>query len=127
MQLLQFRKALDTLAEPLSPEVAEVVNSEFEKLLPKSQNLEQWNETYLSTKKDSAAHVQAALAVRQILNKESKTQCENDLVASLDALKITYDEAVSGLDLLGEWGSDKTTFAEKASKKWPEASAFQLG
>ncbi|KAJ5217293.1 N-terminal acetyltransferase A complex subunit n.t1.c1 [Penicillium chermesinum] len=126
VQLLQFRKALDSLAEPLAPQVAEVVNPEFEKLLPKSQDLTQWNESYLSANKDSASHVQAALTVRQLLDKESKAQCEKDLVASLDALKISFDDAVSGLDLLGEWGSDKTAFAEKASKKWPEASAFQL-
>ncbi|KAJ6171095.1 N-terminal acetyltransferase A complex subunit n.t1.c1 [Penicillium chermesinum] len=114
--------------DPSNPtlHVAEVVNPEFEKLLPKSQDLTQWNESYLSANKDSASHVQAALTVRQLLDKESKAQCEKDLVASLDALKISFDDAVSGLDLLGEWGSDKTAFAEKASKKWPEASAFQL-
>lgn len=126
LQILQFRKALDSLAEPIAPQVAEVVNPEFEKLLPKTQKLEEWNESFLSANKDSAPHVQAALSARQLLNKDSKAQNEKELVASLDALSISFDDAVSGLDLLGEWGSDKTAFADKASKKWPQASAFQL-
>jgi peptide alpha-N-acetyltransferase len=60
------------------------------------------------------------------LKPESKAQCEKDLLATLDSPDITIDEAVAGLDSLNKWGSDKTAYAEKASKKWPESSVFEL-
>lgn len=126
LQLLRFRKALDAISEPLPEQAAEAVNAEFEKLLSKSQKLEEWNESYLSSNKGSVAHVQAALSGRQLLKPESKSQCEKELLATLDAPEITINEAAIALDLLDKWGSDKTAYAEKASKKWPESSVFQL-
>ncbi|KAJ5374891.1 hypothetical protein N7517_006897 [Penicillium concentricum] len=126
LQLLRFRKSLESLAEPLPEKVAEVVNAEFDKLLPKTQKLEEWNESYLSANKGSVAHVQAGLSGRQLLNPESKSQCEQDLLATLDSPDITIDEAVIALDILTKWGSDKTAYAEKANKKWPESSVFVL-
>jgi peptide alpha-N-acetyltransferase len=60
------------------------------------------------------------------LKPESKSQCEKDLLATLDSPEITIDEAVIALDLLNKWGSDKTAYAEKAAKKWPESSVFEL-
>lgn len=126
LQILRFRKALDSLSEPLPSQVAEVVNAEFDKLLPKSQKLEQWNESFLSSNKGSAAHVQAALDGRQILNPASKGQCEKDLLSTLDLPGISIDEAAAALDLLDKWDGDKAAYAQKASKKWPESSVFQL-
>lgn len=123
---MQFRKALDSLPEPLPAQTAEVVNTEFEKLLPKSQKLEEWNESFLSANKNSVAHIQAALSGRQLLKPDSKAQCEKDLLASLDSSAVSIDEAAIALELLNKWGSDKTAYAEKASQKWPESSLFQL-
>jgi hypothetical protein len=124
--LLRFRKTLDGLSEPLPEQVAEAVNAEFDKLLPKSQNLGEWNESFISSNKGSATHVQAGLSGRQLLKPESKSQCETDLLATLDSSDITIDEAVIGLESLDKWGSDKTAYAEKASKKWPVSSVFEL-
>lgn len=47
-------------------------------------------------------------------------------MASLDSPTVTIEEAVVALELLSKWGSDQTAYAEKASKKWPESSVFQL-
>ncbi|KAJ5729970.1 N-terminal acetyltransferase A complex subunit n.t1.c1 [Penicillium malachiteum] len=126
LQLLQFRKALDTLSEPLDPKIAEVVDAEFEKLFPKSQKLEEFNDSFLTANKNSALHVQAALSGRQFLNKDSATQNEKELLATLDSVDIMMSEAMAGLDLLSNWGSDKAAYAEKALKKWPESSLFKL-
>jgi peptide alpha-N-acetyltransferase len=60
------------------------------------------------------------------LNPDSKAQCEKDLLASLDSPAVTIEEAVAALELLSKWGSEQTAYAEKASKKWPESSVFQL-
>lgn len=127
VQLLRFRKALDSISEPLPPPVAEVVNSEFELLLAKTQNLEQWNDSFLAAHKDSVAHVQSALDCRQLLKPDSKAQCAKDLSSTLDLANITIDQAVAGLNLLNQWGCDeaaKTAYIQKASAKWPEASVF---
>ncbi|KAJ5756282.1 hypothetical protein N7533_005825 [Penicillium manginii] len=126
LQLLQFRKKIDGLTDSLPAQTGEVIGTEFEKLLPKSQNLEEWNESFLSANKDSVAHIQAALSGRQLLNPDSKAQCEKDLLASLDSPAVTIEEAVAALELLSKWGSEQTAYAEKASKKWPESSVFQL-
>ncbi|PWY80599.1 N-terminal acetyltransferase catalytic subunit Nat1 [Aspergillus heteromorphus CBS 117.55] len=129
VQLLRFRKALDTLPEPLAPQVAEVVNAEFETLLPKAQNLDEWNNTFVSTHKDSVPHQQAGLTSRQLLNPDSKPQCEQDLASTLDSTDITIETALAGLELLNEWGSSQaaqTAYAQKASSKWPEATVFRL-
>ncbi|KAJ5168247.1 N-terminal acetyltransferase A complex subunit n.t1.c1 [Penicillium canariense] len=126
LQLLRFRKTLDNLPEPLPAPSAEVVKAEFEKLLPKSQKLEEWNESFHTTNKDSVAHVQAALSARQLLNPDSKSQCEKDLLATLDSPQITMDEAAIAIDLLNKWGSDNTAYLQKANQKWPESSVFQL-
>ncbi|KAL4747383.1 hypothetical protein BDW72DRAFT_16501 [Aspergillus terricola var. indicus] len=129
VQLLQFRQALNKLSEPLPPQVAEVVDSEFEALLPKAQNLEEWNKSFLSAHGDSIPHKHAYLTCQQLLNPESKSEYEKELAATLDASIMSLETALAGLDLLGEWGSDKaakTAYAEKASSKWPESTAFQL-
>lgn len=126
VQLLRFRKTLDGLSEPLPEQVAEAVNTAFDKLLPKNQNLEDWNESYLSSNQGSVAHVHASLSARQLLKPESKSQCEKDLLASLDISDVTIPEAVDALDLFNQWGSDKSAYVEKAKKKWPESSVFEL-
>lgn len=128
VQLLRFRQALDSLQEPLPAKVSEIVSSEFEKLLPKSQSLGDWNESFLSSHKTSVPHVQAALTVRLLLNPDSKSQCEKELLSTLDLEDASIEKAVAGLDLLDEWRSSlaaKQTYIEKAYLKWSEASPFQ--
>lgn len=125
LQLLKFRKAIDSLSEPLPAPIAEVVNAEFDKLLPKTHKLDEWNESFLTANKDSAYHVQAALSARHLLNPDSKAESEKDLLATLDSPKTTLDEAAAAIDLLHKWGSDYSTYVQKANKKWPEATTFQ--
>ncbi|KAL6236194.1 hypothetical protein BDW75DRAFT_207256 [Aspergillus navahoensis] len=129
VQLLQFRQALNKLSEPLPPQVAEVVDTEFEALLPKAQNLDEWNKSFLSAHEDSIPHKHAYLTCQKLLKPESKSENEKELTATLDASIVSLETALAGLDLLGEWGSDqaaKTAYAEKASSKWPESTAFRL-
>lgn len=129
VQALRLRKALDTPAEPLPPQVSEPVNAELETILPKSQNLDEWNNNFLAANKTSVPHIQAVLSCRQLLNANNKSQSEKDLTSSLDAGDVSIETALAGLELLNEWGSDqsvKSAYAEKAKKKWPESSAFEL-
>jgi hypothetical protein len=114
--------------EPLPEKISGIVNSEFETLLPKSQPLGDWNDSFLASHKTSVPHVQAALTARLLLKPESKSQCEKDLVSTLDLEDASLEKAIAGLDLLDEWRSSaaaKQAYVEKAYQKWSEASAFQ--
>ncbi|ODM22664.1 hypothetical protein SI65_00253 [Aspergillus cristatus] len=129
VQTLRLRKALDSPKEPLTSEVFEPVNAELEKLLPKSQNLDEWNNNFLSVHKDSVSHIQAALACRQLINPDTKAQNEKDLAATLDSSDASIETALAGRELLDEWRSEQATkqvYAEKAKGKWPESSVFDL-
>lgn len=129
VQLLRFRQALNKLSEPLSPQVAEVVDSEFEALLPKAQNLDEWNKSYLEAHKDSIPHRHAYLTCQQLLKPQSKPESEKELTATLDANIVSLETALAGLNLMGDWGSNqaaKNTYAQKASSRWPESSSFWL-
>lgn len=120
---------MDNPREPLTPEVSESVNAELEKLLPKSQNLDEWNKNFLSVHKDSFSHIQAALASRQLINPDSKAQNEKDLATALGSNDASIESALAGRELLNEWRSEQATkqaYAEKAKGKWPESSVFDL-
>lgn len=127
VQLLRFRKALDDLHEPLPSGIADIIANEFGKLLPKSLNLDEWNNSFLDSNKTSVSHVQAALTARQLLRPETKGQCEKDLIATLDLEAATIDYAIAGLELLDEWRSTspvKIAYRERAQRRWAGASVF---
>ncbi|KKK18615.1 hypothetical protein P175DRAFT_0504325 [Aspergillus ochraceoroseus IBT 24754] len=129
IQLLRFRQTLDKLSEPLPPQVAEVVDAEFETLLPKSQKLDEWNASFLSAHGDSILHKHAYLTCRQLLNPDSRPECESELNSTLDSSDVSLETALAGLNLVTEWGSNqaaKAAYSEKASGKWPESTLFQL-
>ncbi|KAL3476367.1 NMDA receptor-regulated protein 1-domain-containing protein [Aspergillus californicus] len=129
VQLLRFRQALNKLSEPLPPQVAEVVDAEFETLLPKAQKLNEWNSSFFEAHKDSVPHKHAYLTCQQLLNPDSKSENEKELTSTLDTSIVSLETALAGLDLLGEWGSNQTAksaYAEKATSKWPQSSLFQL-
>ena len=128
-QTLRLRKTLDKPSEPIVPEVSEAVNAELETLLPKSQKPEEWNDKFLAAHKGSVPHIQGALACRQLINPDSKSQNEKELASTLDSSDISIETALAGVELLHEWRSEqavKSAYAEKAKKKWPESSAFEL-
>jgi N-alpha-acetyltransferase 15/16, NatA auxiliary subunit len=128
VQLLRFRQVVDNVPERVPTKISETVVTEFENLLPKSQDLREWNDSFLSSHKASVLHVQAALTARLLLNSDSKPQCEEALLATLDLEDASISKAVTGLELLGEWGSShvtKSAYVEKAHERWKGASAFQ--
>ncbi|PGH16266.1 hypothetical protein AJ80_05289 [Polytolypa hystricis UAMH7299] len=127
-QIARFRKTLDTLSEPLPSDVSEVIASEFDSLLPKSRDIASWNDAFLDSHKDSPAHIQSALSVRQLLSgPDSRPQNEKDLLGSIDHDTTSLEDALAGLSLLDDWGSSqdtKSAYKAHAGKKWTEASVF---
>ncbi|PGH01756.1 peptide alpha-N-acetyltransferase [Blastomyces parvus] len=128
IQLARFRKTIDALSEPLPSGVSDVITADFDPLLPKTQDLTSWNESFLSAHKSSAEHVQAALSVRQLLNPDSKSQGEQELLSTVDLETTSLEVALAGLHLLDDWHSSqdaKSAYISQAQKKWAEASIFQ--
>ncbi|KZF22288.1 N-terminal acetyltransferase A complex subunit nat1 [Xylona heveae TC161] len=127
-QIIRFRKTLDSLSEPLPPQVSSVIDAELPTLLPKDTDLAKFNEQFLARHAQSAAHMQAALQARRVLNPDAKADIEKSLSDTLALPNITLEQAQEGLATLKSWAADKTkreAYVQAAAKRWPEASAFQ--
>jgi N-alpha-acetyltransferase 15/16, NatA auxiliary subunit len=127
VQLVRFRLALNSLSEPLPEKISDVILKEFEAILPKSTNLEEWNNSYLASHKGSVDHVRAALSTRLLLTPAAKPDCEKEFVSTVDLESTTLESAILGLETLDEWKSDaavKDAYKAKAHAKWKEASSF---
>lgn len=106
----------------------EVINAEFNNLLPASTDLAKHNDSFMQGFHDSAPHVQAYLKVRQLLEPSSSEKNQQDLIRTLALEGCRLEDAVRGLDLLKEWNAkgqyvDDLTAA--AHERWPEASVFE--
>ena len=116
------------LPEPPSPKVLEVINSEFNKILPASTDLAKHNDEFLQRNHDSAAHVQASLKVRQLLDPASTEKNQQDLIRTLVLEQCTLEDSVQGLDLLKAWNAKEqyvNDYTAAAQHRWPEATAFK--
>ena len=108
----------------------EVIDSSYlSRLFPKS--LEECNEEYLESHKDSAPHIQSVVRFRHILKPgadETKSKGEKDLQSSIAVDNVTLQEAADGLRLLDDIEAKpeaREAYIQAAHKRWPEASAFQ--
>ncbi|KAK8196797.1 hypothetical protein M8818_006964 [Zalaria obscura] len=127
-QIIRFRQALDSASEPLPDQADEVVKSEFT-LIPSSTSPADFNDAFLSKHKDSAPHVQSALAARQVLDPKSQSQNEKDLQATLELPEVQIEDAIDGLALLKQWKSAQAVqeaYVEAAKKRWAEATVFHV-
>ncbi|PGH18591.1 hypothetical protein AJ79_00370 [Helicocarpus griseus UAMH5409] len=127
-QMARFRRAIDNPPEPIHEKISEAIAADFDPLLPKSQDLTSWNDSFLSAHKSSAAHVQASLSVRQLVSPDSKSQGEKELLSTVDFETTSLEDALAGLHLMDDWNSSqdaKSAYINQAQKRWAEASAFQ--
>ncbi|KAK2755950.1 hypothetical protein FQN54_005746 [Arachnomyces sp. PD_36] len=128
-QIYRFKTAIDNPPEPLNPKISEIITPELDTLLsPKSSSLAEWNESFLTAHKTSAPHVHAAASVRRLINPDSQSQGEKDLLSTLELKDTSLADAVAGLQLLNDWSSSedvKSQYIQTAHKRWPEASTFE--
>ena len=105
----------------------EVINAEFNTLLPASKDLAKHNDEFLQQHHDSAAHVQACLRVRQLIEPTSSEKNQQDVTRTLALDGSSLDDAIRGLELLEEWKAEsryKNDYVAAACERWPKASAF---
>lgn len=126
----RFRLALDNPPEPLPQKVQEVINTTFLSKFA-SKSVEEDNEDYLESHKDSPAHIQSAVRVRNILNPgsdDTKSKGAKDLESAVALDVASLQEAIDGLHLSDEIGAGseaRESYLEAARKQWPEASVFK--
>lgn len=105
----------------------EVINAEFNDLLPASTDLAEHNDDFLQKHHDSASHVQACLRVIQLLDQSSSERNQQNLIRTLALEGCSLIDAVRGLELLKEWKVEpryRDDYIAAAHERWPEASAF---
>ena len=106
----------------------EVINAEFNTLLPASTDLAKHNDEFLQQHHDSASHVQGCLKVRQLIDPSTAEKNQQDVIRTLAQEGSSLEDAVRGLELLEEWKADpkyKNDYLAAAHERWPEASAFE--
>lgn len=95
--------------------------------MPASSSPSAFNDTFISDHKDSAPHLQAALASRQLLDPKMQSQNEKDLHATLELPTLELADVEAGLDLLTQWNSDKDVrqnYVAGARKRFAEATVL---
>ena len=105
----------------------EVINAEFNDLLPASTGLDKHNDDFLQEHHETAPHVQACLKVRQMLDPSTSEKVQQDLIRTLALENCSLKDAVRGLEILEEWKPEpkyKDDYIAAAHERWPEASAF---
>lgn len=127
--IFRFQQAISKLSEPLPLKAMEVINAEFNTILPTSTDLAKHNDDFMQAHHDSAAHMQAALKVRQLLDPSSSEKNQQDVIRTLALDGSILDDAVRGLGMLKGWkAKDRylTDYVAAAHERWPEASAFKI-
>lgn len=125
----RLQLALKNLTEPLPPKVQEVLQSTYLSKL-KEQSLEECNEQYLASHKDSAPHVQSVVRFRRVLDPDGKeeTKSVQNLQDTLELDSISLEAAEAGMRLLDEieaGAEAKKAYLDSARERFPEATMFQ--
>ena len=127
-QIYRFRSVVEKAGEEIAPRVKEMIAYESKSLSDSSQSVSDWNDSFISTHRSSAAHVQAGLRVRYLLDKDSREHNEKTLIETLSFSALTLAEATAGLELLEEWrsgGEAVAAYKEAAGRIWSEATVFK--
>lgn len=127
-QSYRFRNMIENSREDISPKISEIILVESKNLFDGDESASDWNQSFITTHKSSAAHVQAGLRVRGLMGKESRAQNEKDLIETLSLQGITLAEGTAGLELLEEWRSSADVIAaykQAARSIWNEATVFK--
>ncbi|KAL8700642.1 MAG: hypothetical protein Q9224_000870 [Gallowayella concinna] len=126
-QAIRLRHTLRSLSEPLTSKASEVLEAEFSPLIPPDADLLRLNSDYLAKNSDSAAHVQASLRVRQLLDPKTADDNQKDVIRTLAVPSVSLEDAIRGLDLLKEWKAEsryREDYVAAAHERWPEATVF---
>ncbi|KAI4280349.1 MAG: hypothetical protein L6R38_004532 [Xanthoria sp. 2 TBL-2021] len=126
-QAIRFRRTLNTLAEPLPPKILEALEAEFSSLVSPDADLLELNSGFLSKHSDSAAHVQASLCARQVIDPQTADENQKDVIRTLALPSVSLEDAIRGLDLLKGWKAQsryRDNYIAAAHERWPEATDF---
>ena len=127
-QSYRFRNMTENSREDIPPRISEIILLESKNLFDSDESVADWNQSFITTHKSSAVHIQAGLRVRGLIDKNSRAQNEKDLIDTLSLQGITLAEGTAGLEVLEEWRSSADVIAvykQAARRIWNEATAFK--
>lgn len=96
-------------------------------MVPQDADLLKLNSDFLGRNCNSAAHVQASLRVRQLLDPKTADENQKDVIRTLALPSVSLEDAIRGLDLLKDWKAEsryREDYIAAAHERWPEATAF---
>ncbi len=126
-QTVRYRRALNSIPEPLNAKLSEVIESEFSPILSKDADLSQYNSDYRSKHHNSAAHVQVGISTLYFLEPKTHEDNHKDILRTLALDSASLNDAIRGLKLLNAWKAEqriRDDYIAAAHARWPEASAF---
>ncbi|KAL8843438.1 MAG: hypothetical protein Q9176_002051 [Flavoplaca citrina] len=126
-QAIRFRQTLKSVAEPLPSKISEALEAEFSPLISPNADLLELNSDYLSKNSESAAHVQASLRARQVIDPTTADENQKDVMRTLALPSVSLEDAIRGLDLLNDWKAQsryREDYIAAAHERWPEATVF---
>jgi len=127
-QSYRFRNMTENSREDIPPRISQIILLESKNLFDGGESVADWNQSFITTHKSSAVHMQAGLRVRGLIDKNSRAQNEKDLIETLSLQGITLAEGTAGLEVLEEWRSSADVIAaykQAARSVWNEATAFK--
>ena len=126
-QAIRLRHALNLTHETLPPKASEALEAELSSLIPRDADLLKFNSDFLARNNERAAHVQASLRVRQLLDPETADDNQKDVIRTLALPSISLEDSINGLELLKAWNAQaryREDYITAAHERWPEATAF---
>ncbi|KAL8669970.1 MAG: hypothetical protein Q9168_005463 [Polycauliona sp. 1 TL-2023] len=126
-QAIRLRHALTSLAEPLPTKISEALEAEFSPLVSTDADLLKLNSDFLAKNSESAAHVQASLCARQVVDPKTADENQKDVIRTLALPSASLEDAIRGLDLLKDWKAQsryREDYIVAAHERWPEAIDF---
>ncbi|KAL8736156.1 MAG: hypothetical protein Q9166_000311 [cf. Caloplaca sp. 2 TL-2023] len=126
-QAIRLRHTLNSLPDPLPPKISEVLDAELSSLISSDADLLKLNTDFLTKHSDSAAHVQASLCARQLLDPKTADENQKDVIRTLAVPSVSLEDAIQGLDLLKDWKAElryRNDYVAAAHERWPDATAF---
>ena len=131
IQIIKFKKAIDSPPEPLPAEITTVIDTEFyTTLLPsKNTDLVAFNSEYLAKHTDTPSKLFGGLRAKHLVKPESISEIEASILESIKGGLDTYtlEDAYEGLGLLRETkASDKAVeeYKSVAKGKWENSKGL---
>lgn len=126
----QLRRVVESKPEGADEKALAYVKELAKDVLGIDTPVQQWNENFAEdTKGKSLGHVQAYIKVRDSIEGCSRSQSEDEIVASIKQMpNASLEDIMTGVEILQHWNSSEEVlerYKSEARKTWSEADIFK--